>query len=67
MTLAQGLLAGVASVAAYDPVGREQAEPLMPGVDFAENAYAAADEADALVIITEWDEFRPWTLRASRR
>ena len=56
--LAQGLLAGGASVAAYDPVGREQAEPLMPGVDFAENAYAAADEADALVIVTEWDEFR---------
>ncbi|MDP9163037.1 MAG: UDP-glucose/GDP-mannose dehydrogenase family protein, partial [Pseudomonadota bacterium] len=56
--LAQGLLAGGASVAAYDPVGREQAEALMPGVDFAENAYAAADEADALVIVTEWDEFR---------
>ena len=56
--LAHGLLAGGASVAAYDPVGREQAEPLLPGIEFAANAYAAADGADALVIVTEWDEFR---------
>ena len=61
--LAQGLLAGGASVAAYDPVGREQAEPLLPGVEFAANAYAAAEQADALVIVTEWDEFRALDLR----
>jgi len=58
LPLAQGLLAGGASVAAFDPVGREQAEPLLPGIEFAANAYAAADGADALVIVTEWDEFR---------
>ena len=56
--LVQGLLAGGASVAAYDPVGREQAEPLLPGIEFATSAEAAADGADALVIVTEWDEFR---------
>ncbi|MEO6247553.1 MAG: UDP-glucose/GDP-mannose dehydrogenase family protein [Sphingomicrobium sp.] len=56
--LAEGLRAGGASVSAYDPVGREQAEPLLPGVEFADNAYAAAAQADALVIVTEWDEFR---------
>jgi len=56
--LAKALLAGGASVAAFDPVGREQAEPLLPGIEFAANAYAAADGADALVIVTEWDEFR---------
>ncbi|GAC1580079.1 MAG: UDP-glucose/GDP-mannose dehydrogenase family protein [Sphingomicrobium sp.] len=56
--LARALVAGGARVAAYDPVGREQAEPLLPGIEFSPNAYDAADQADALVIVTEWDEFR---------
>ena len=56
--LVQGLLAGGAEVAAFDPVGREQAEPLLPGIDFAGSAEEVADGADALVIVTEWDEFR---------
>ena len=56
--LVQGLLADGASVAAFDPVGREQAEPLLPGIEFADSAEAAAEGADALVIVTEWDEFR---------
>jgi UDPglucose 6-dehydrogenase len=56
--LAEGLMTGGATVAAYDPVGREQAEPLLPGIRFAADAYDAAKGADALVIVTEWDEFR---------
>ena len=56
--LIQGLLAGGADVVAFDPVGREQAEPVLPGIAFAATAYGAADGADALVIVTEWDEFR---------
>jgi UDPglucose 6-dehydrogenase len=62
--LVKGLLAGGAEVIAFDPVGREQAEPLLPGIAFADNAYAAADGADALVIVTEWDEFRALDLDA---
>jgi UDPglucose 6-dehydrogenase len=54
---------GGAKVAAFDPVGREQAEPMLPGVEFAEDAYAAAQGADALVLVTEWDEFRALDLR----
>ena len=61
--LIQGLQQGGASVAAFDPVGREQAEPLLPGVEFAASAEAAADGADALVIVTEWDEFRALDLQ----
>jgi UDPglucose 6-dehydrogenase len=56
--LVKGLIEGGASVSAFDPVAREQAEPMMPGVDFADDAYAVAEDADALVIVTEWDEFR---------
>jgi UDPglucose 6-dehydrogenase len=56
--LVKGLIEGGAEVIAFDPVGREQAEPLLPGIEFAEDAYGAAEGADALVIVTEWDEFR---------
>jgi UDPglucose 6-dehydrogenase len=45
-------------VAAFDPAASEHAKGLLPGVEFAKDAYAAAKDADALVIVTEWDEFR---------
>jgi len=47
-----------AEVIAFDPVAQHQAEPLFSGIGYATNAYAAADGADAVVIVTEWDEFR---------
>ena len=47
-----------ASVRAFDPVAREQAEQVFSGIEFVNDAYAAAEAADALVIVTEWDEFR---------
>jgi UDPglucose 6-dehydrogenase len=47
-----------ARVRAYDPVGMEQAKQLLPGVSYSENPYACAQGADALVIVTEWEEFR---------
>jgi UDPglucose 6-dehydrogenase len=47
-----------ASVVAFDPVARHQAEQVFSGVEFVDDAYAAADGADVLVIVTEWDEFR---------
>src|SRR5947199_2326434 len=56
--LVQGLIARGASVRAYDPVAREQAEKVFDGVEFAADALAAVEGADALVIVTEWDEFR---------
>ena len=47
-----------AAVSAYDPVALEQAERIFDKIEFAADAYAAAADADALVIVTEWDEFR---------
>jgi UDPglucose 6-dehydrogenase len=61
--LINGLLEGGASVSAFDPVAIEQAEKVFTGVEFARDAYAAATGADALVIVTEWDEFRALDLR----
>ncbi|HEV2596571.1 MAG TPA: UDP-glucose/GDP-mannose dehydrogenase family protein [Sphingomicrobium sp.] len=54
----EALLERGAEVAAFDPVAREQAEKIFHGVQFANDAYAAAEKADVLVIVTEWDEFR---------
>lgn len=56
--LVKGLIERGATVKAFDPVAREQAEKVFQGVNFVSDAYAAADGADALVIVTEWDEFR---------
>ena len=47
-----------AKITAYDPVGIEQAAHHLTGVEFAADAYACAEDADALVIVTEWDAFR---------
>jgi UDPglucose 6-dehydrogenase len=56
--LIEGLRSAGADVVAFDPVGRQQAEPLLKGIEFASSAEGTADAADALVIVTEWDEFR---------
>ena len=64
LALIAGLQAKGAEVAAYDPVAREQAEKLLKGVEFAPDAESAARGADALVIVTEWDEFRALDLAA---
>ena len=56
--LVNALVERGAEVSAFDPVAREQAEKIFSGIEFAPDAYAAASNADALVIVTEWDEFR---------
>ena len=47
-----------AKVRAYDPAGMTQAKNVLSGVTYADNAYACAQNAEALVIITEWEQFR---------
>src|SRR5499433_2559747 len=47
-----------ASVRAYDPAGMEQARALLGDVTYCDDAYACAEGADALVIVTEWEQFR---------
>jgi UDPglucose 6-dehydrogenase len=47
-----------ARVRAFDPVGMSQAQALMKNVTYCENAYDCAEGADALVIATEWEQFR---------
>jgi UDPglucose 6-dehydrogenase len=47
-----------AKVQAFDPEGAREAAHLLKGIDFKAGAYEAAEGADALVILTEWDQFR---------
>ncbi len=47
-----------AKVKAYDPVAMDEAKKELPDIDFAENEYEAIENADALVIVTEWNQFR---------
>ena len=58
IAIAQTLIDAGITVSAYDPEGMEMAKPLMPEVEMAPNAYAAISDADAVVIVTEWDAFR---------
>jgi len=52
------LIEAGAHVKAYDPESMDEAKKLMDGITYAEDAYDAIDGADAMVIITEWDQFR---------
>jgi UDPglucose 6-dehydrogenase len=47
-----------AMVRAYDPIGIEQARQALAGIEFCEGPYTCAKGADALVIVTEWEQFR---------
>ncbi|HUU57210.1 MAG TPA: UDP-glucose/GDP-mannose dehydrogenase family protein [bacterium] len=52
------LLAAGAAVAAFDPVAMEAAREVLPGVEYVDDAYAAAEGADALAVVTDWNEFK---------
>jgi UDPglucose 6-dehydrogenase len=52
------LAAAGAAIRAFDPAGIDEARNLMPDLVYCEDAYEAAESADALVLLTEWNEFR---------
>lgn len=54
----QGLLKRGAKVRAYDPVAMEETAKVISNIDYAEDEYEAVKDADALVIVTEWNQFR---------
>ena len=56
--IANSLLNSGARVRGYDPVAMEIARSVMPGVELFENPYEMANGCDALMVITEWNEFK---------
>ncbi|MDF1715264.1 MAG: UDP-glucose/GDP-mannose dehydrogenase family protein [Antarcticimicrobium sp.] len=63
LTIIPALIGAGARVRVVDPQGRREGEDLLPGVHWVEDAYKAAQNADALVILTEWNEFRALNLK----
>ena len=58
LTIVPALVGFGAKVRVADPQGKREGEALLPGVRWTDNAYQAAQGADVVVILTEWNEFR---------
>ena len=56
--IAQGLIAAGAKVRAYDPVAMENAHHLLPAIETSADPYTLARGCDALIVLTEWNEFK---------
>jgi UDPglucose 6-dehydrogenase len=64
LTIVPAMVGGGATVRVCDPQGRHEGEALLPGVSWHDDPYEAAEGADLLVILTEWNEFRALDLAA---
>ncbi len=62
----QGLLERGAKVRAYDPVAMEETAKVISNIGYAEDEYEAVKDADALVIVTEWNQFRALDMKRIR-
>ena len=59
LSIVARLVGDGARIRAFDPEGMQQAEPLLPeGITYCRDAFDAAQGADVLLVITEWNEFR---------
>ena len=56
-----------ATIRAYDPVAMEKATKIVPDISYTKDAYECASGADALLIITEWNEFRQLDLKRIKK
>ncbi|MBS9715680.1 UDP-glucose dehydrogenase family protein [Pseudohalocynthiibacter aestuariivivens] len=63
LTIVPALVGGGAKVRVVDPQGKHEGTKLLPGVNWCDDAYKAAQNADALVLLTEWNEFRALDLK----
>jgi len=63
LAIVQSLLDAGVKVRAHDPEGMEIAKSMMPEVTYCRNAYDAAEGADAIAIVTEWDIYRALDLK----
>lgn len=67
LDVAKGLLEGGATVRGYDPVGMPNATEVMPALEMASDSYSLAEGSDALVVCTEWNEFKNLDLKRVKR
>ncbi|MEZ5668239.1 MAG: UDP-glucose/GDP-mannose dehydrogenase family protein [Alphaproteobacteria bacterium] len=67
LTILPRLIAMGAQVKAYDPAAMDEARPLLPDVTYCDDAAATVDGADAVVVLTEWNEFRAFSPEMMRQ
>ncbi|MGH1453265.1 MAG: UDP-glucose dehydrogenase family protein [Paracoccaceae bacterium] len=67
LTIVPALVGGGAKVRVVDPQGKHEGEALLPGVNWVDDAYKSAQNADLIVILTEWNEFRALDLKKLAR
>ncbi len=63
LTIVPALVGGGAKVRVVDPQGHREAVDLLPGVHWLDDAYKAVNNADVVVLLTEWNEFRALDLK----
>ena len=63
LTIIPALVGGGAKVRVCDPQGHHEGEALLPGVNWVEDPYKTAQNADIVVFLTEWNEFRALNLK----
>jgi UDPglucose 6-dehydrogenase len=66
IAIVQTLIDAGAVIHAHDPEGMAEASKILPGVIMTDSAYAAADGADAVALVTEWDAYRALDLKKLR-
>lgn len=64
LTIVPALVGAGAQVRVVDPQGRHEGEALLPGVEWMDDAYDAAADAECVILLTEWNEFRALDLPA---
>ncbi len=64
LTIVPALIGAGAKVRVVDPQGHHEGEHLLPGVEWCSDAYDAAQDAECVIILTEWNEFRALDLEA---
>lgn len=63
ITIINLLINDGAKIKAYDPQGMENAKKIMPEIEYVDSAYAAAEGTDAVILLTEWNEFKELDLK----
>ena len=67
LSIVPALVGAGARIRAFDPEGMDEARKAMPHIEYCRDAYEAMEGADAVVVLTEWNQFRSLDLERARR
>ena len=67
ITIIKRLLEEGAVIKSFDPVAMDEAKKVLPGITFCENSYEAVKDCNALIFLTEWNQFRSLNLEKIKK